>query len=97
MIKKILLLLSVCILLTGCGITGKVVESLDQEVEAQLESDYSKLVDALDKEDPTPCYYIMTQNIREDCFIRLAKKTDDKSVCSNLLSGPKDECLSQFD
>lgn|GEM_PF-2621632 len=87
----------VCILVCGCGMTGKVVQQLDSDVEAQIEKDYSKMVDALDKEDSTLCYYVMTQHIREDCFIRLAKNKDDKSICNNLLSPhPRDECLAQF-
>lgn len=97
MIKKLIFFLLSCVLISGCGITGKVIETLDSEVEAQLEKDYSKIIDALDKKDPTMCYYIMTQEVREDCFMRLAVHADDQSICKNLLSGPKDKCLSQFD
>lgn len=95
--KKIIFLVALCVLFSGCGITGNVVQQLDSGVEAQLEKDYIKIVDALDQKDYTICYDIMTQNIREDCFMRLAKNTKDKSVCKNLLPGLRADCLAQFD
>lgn len=88
----ITLLITLLVFLTGCEITGKVVEEIEQQM-TQGEKDFLELNNALGDQDVSICYSIQTQGIREDCFITLAKDLQDPSICNNLLGiSLKDSC-----
>ncbi len=90
--KRILILLTLLIVLTGCGITGKVVEEV-KEQQTQEEKDTDNLIQAISEEDVSICYDLQTQNIREECFKSLAKDLHDPSICNNLLGRSlRDDC-----
>ena len=82
--KRIIALILVLVFLAGCGITGRVVEEIEEQ-QTQEEKDTSSLEQALAEKDVSKCYGIQTQNIREVCFIGLAKELNDASICNNLL------------
>ena len=82
--KRIFALILVLMFLVGCGITGRVVEEIE-EYPTQEKKDMANLEKALDKKDVAACYSIQTQGVREACFIGLAKELGDPSICNNLL------------
>ena len=81
--KRILALILI-LSLTGCAITGRVVQEIE-EAETQEEKDTAALEKAISEKDISICYNIQTQPIREVCFIGLAKESGDASICNNLL------------
>lgn len=82
--RKILLLAVLVIFLTGCGITGKVVQEIEQQP-TQDEKEQAMLDEAISEKDVTKCYTMQTQHIREACFMKLAQELKDPSICMNLL------------
>ncbi|MBD3355265.1 hypothetical protein GF361_04740 [Candidatus Woesearchaeota archaeon] len=93
--KKILSLLIVLVFLTGCGITGKIIEEVEEQP-TQEEKDQAKLDEAVEEKDVSKCYYIQEQLIREECFKVLAKELNDPSICNNLLGGLKESCKEEI-
>lgn len=90
--RQILILIMLLVVLTGCQITGKVVEEIEEQ-QTQEEKDYIELNQAIAEKDISVCYSIQTQQIREECFISLAKELNDPSICNNLLGKAlKDSC-----
>ena len=81
---KAILSLMFVVFITGCGITGSVVQNIEQ-LETIEERDAAYLENALELEDISNCYKIQTQPIRESCFIALAQLTGDDSICKHLL------------
>ena len=89
--RKILSLILLLVFLTGCGITGRVVE----KVEKQMNQEQKDLIDlnlALSEKDVAMCYQIQTQPVREQCFMLLAKELDDASICRNLMGSLRTTC-----
>ena len=72
------------VFLTGCTITGRVIEEIDKQP-TQEEKDQVSLEKAVKEKDVGACYFIQTQPVREVCFILVAKELKDPSVCNNLL------------
>lgn len=81
---KAVIALILLFLISGCGFTGNVVNELSEQP-TQLETDQSALADAVSSEDVYICYNILSQQVRESCFIQLAQIMDDPSICDNLL------------
>ena len=95
--KKILSLIVLLLFLTGCGITGKVVEEV-KEQSTQEEKDSVDLYRAMAEKDVSVCYSIQTQPVREECFIKLAEELKDPSICDNLLGKSlKDSCKENIE
>ena len=82
--KRLILLLVMIVILTGCGITGRVVQEVE-EIPTQNEKDQAELEAAVSSKDVSACYGIETQPTREVCFILLAKELNDPDICNNLL------------
>ena len=82
--KSIISLILVVVFLTGCEITGKAVQELE-DPQTQDQRDTSNLEKAIAEKDISVCYNMQTQNIRELCFVRLAQELKDPSICNNLL------------
>ena len=65
--NKILLLIVLSLFLTGCGITARVVEEIEEQP-TQEEKDLMILDKALSEKDASICYPIQDQPTREKCF-----------------------------
>jgi len=92
--NKILALILVLVFLTGCEITGRVVQEIGDQ-QTQEEKDQASLEQALAEKDVSICYSIQTQPVREVCFISLARELKDESICNNLLGKTlKNSCKS---
>ena len=89
--KRILCLILILVFLTGCTITGRIVEEVEKQLN-QEEKDQLNLEKAINEKDVSICYLIQTQNIREQCFIFLAKELNDNSICNNLLGSLRKNC-----
>ena len=94
--KRILSLLLLFVFLTGCGMTGKVVEEIEKQP-TQEENDLNALNIALAEKDVSVCYYIETQPVREQCFMLLAEELKDASICKNLMDSLRTTCQSIAD
>ena len=81
------------VVLTGCGITGRVVEQVEKQP-TQEESDLASLNIALAEKDVSVCYPIETQPIREQCFMQLAEELKDESICRNLMGSLRKACVA---
>jgi len=91
--KAIFSIILILIFLTGCGITGQVVSEIEEQQTLE-QKDQESMEDALSKGEVSLCYGIQTQDIRETCFIELAKKLKDSSICNNLLGKTiKQSCI----
>ncbi len=93
--KKILSLLLLLIFLTGCGITGRIIDEVEEQP-VQTEKDQARLDEAVEEKDVSNCYYIQDQLLREECFKTLAKELNDPSICDNLLGGLKESCKEEI-
>ena len=79
---------------------GKMIEKEFEEFEMDCPYKTFRLGDCvlvwhdkdLVEEDVSVCYPIETQNIREQCFMLLAEKTKDESICRNLLGSLRETC-----
>ena len=91
--KRIIPILILLIFLTGCGITGRVVEEIEDQ-KTQEDQDLDKINLALAEKDVSICYPIETQPVREQCFILLAKELQDPSICKNLIGSLRTTCNS---
>jgi len=80
---RIAIAILLIIFISGCGMTGRVVEEV-QEQSSQQDTDKISLTQAIAQKDVTKCYGIQNQPIRESCFIQLAQITNDTSICNNL-------------
>jgi hypothetical protein len=69
MIKAMIILAVLSVFLIGCTITGKVIQPVEDS-SFQIENDTEILVDAVNNDDPSLCYYISTRMIKDDCFSR---------------------------
>ena len=94
--RRILSLLLLVIFLTGCGMTGKVVEEIENQPTKE-DSDLNALNVALAEKDVSVCYYIETQPVREQCFMLLAEELKDPSICKNLMGSLRTTCQSVAD
>lgn len=91
--KRLLIILALLVLLTGCGITGRVVQEVEKQP-TQSDNDLNALNIALAEKDVSVCYPIETQPIREQCFMLLAKELKDTSICRNLIGSLRETCVS---
>ena len=88
-------LILVCMLfLTGCTITGTAVAEI--EPTTLLHRDKANYDSALVEEDISYCYSIQTQPIREECFLALAQKLQDPTICNNLLGSLQRSCKAEI-
>jgi PBP1b-binding outer membrane lipoprotein LpoB len=93
---KIISIIAIIILLTGCQITGYVTKEISK-AETVEDKDLKLMAEAVNEKSPSKCNFIQTQNIREQCFISLASILNDSSICNSLLApSPRDKCLEQF-
>lgn len=83
------------ILVTGCTITGKVVEEIEEQPTMEIKES-AEITKAIQTKDIKICYYIQSQKVREDCFIQLAKELNDPSICKNLLGSLRDICKNNI-
>ena len=93
--KRILSLILLLVLLTGCTITGKVVDEMDKQP-TKADKEVVALDKAIADKDIMQCYYIQTQQIREKCFLSLAQELNDSSICKNLLGSLKESCITSL-
>ena len=87
----IALLLVVSLFVSGCGITGMVVNEMEEAKDAE-EKDLDSLNVALLERDVTVCYPIESQHVREQCFMQLAEELKDVKICRNLLGSLRETC-----
>ena len=91
--RQIIALAMLLVLVTGCGITGRVVEEIEEQP-TQEDADVNTLNIALAEKDVSVCYSIETQPTREQCFILLAKELEDPMICNNLMGSLRETCKS---
>jgi len=90
--KRILGLIAILILITGCEITGRVVQEVENQT-TQADRDIDNLEKAVKEDDLALCYKIQNQQIREDCFIQMAQLRENPSICNNLLGNSfREQC-----
>lgn len=96
-IKVIFLTFIFLVFVSGCEITGKVVEDIsDIDYKGLTEKDADHYKEALKEKSADMCNYIQKQEAREDCFIDMAEFLQDKKICDNLLAVKKQECLKKI-
>ena len=93
--KYIVAVIAVLLLLSGCGITGKIVEEVENQP-TQSEKDQAALEKAIENKDVSICHKLQDQPTRESCFIALAKETGDKSICYNLMGSLRESCKERI-
>ena len=89
--RKIILAILLMFLITGCSITGRVIQEAEK-VSIQEDRDQADLEKALTTKDVSMCYYIQTQPTRESCFMKLAQELKDPSICNNLMGSLRESC-----